>query len=333
MQIYVLLYALSFVFLLPSCSSTSKKFLVKETRITVGPGPEDMVVDRSTGTARLLISCASRREGESQFGEIVTYDPVSGVVDTLVRANTPGKLSFHPHGIFLDTTSCPQRLYAISHEKDDTFHPIHVFDVGPDTLFFREVISSELLHSPNALTIGPGGAIYIVNDSGKRGSLLEKILKLNRANIVRLEKDEYGKWQAEIAAEGLGYPAGINHLDSIIYVGDAVNHRLHLYRIQDDQLIPRDPIKGLTGNDNIRVCEGMLYIAGHVKPFKFISHAKSSSSISPVEVWKINPDNHKITSIYYTEGDAISAGSTAIMLNGKLYICQVFDPFILEIEF
>ena len=90
---------------------------------------------------------------------------------------------------------------------------------------------------------------------------------------------------------------------------------------------------GLKGNDNIRVVDGMIYVAGHVKPFKFIAHASSSANISPVEVWKVNPETRDITTIYYTEGQAISAGSTAVMLEGKLYICQVFDPYILELEF
>ncbi len=327
------LSALAFALLLSSCTSSSKKFLVTENKIIVGSGPEDMVIDRSTGTARLLISCADRREGESPFGEIVSYEPVSGITDTLVRVGEPTHLSFHPHGIFLDSTACPQLLYAISHEQDDKYHPVYVYEVGKDTLLFKEVISSELVYSPNALTLGPNGEIYIVNDSGKRGSMAEKALKLNRANIVRLEKDAEETWQAEIVAEELGYPAGINRIGSTLYVGDAVNNKLHLFTIKNKDLLPEDPIEGLTGNDNIRVVDGMLYIAGHVKPFKFISHAISSANKSPVEVWRVNPETREITTLYYTEGSAISAGSSAVMLNGKLYICQVFDPFILEIIF
>jgi len=320
--------------LLYSCTSSSKKFLVtEETKITVGSGPEDMVIDRSTGEARLLISCASRREGESPFGEIVAYYPATRKVDTLTRIGVPEELNFHPHGIFLDTTLSPHLLYAISHEKDDKFHPVYVYEVGADTLIFKELISSELVYSPNALTLGPNGEIIIVNDSGKRGSMMEKAIKLNRANIVWLEKSEDGTWDARIVAEGLGYPAGINRIGDNIYAGDAVNHLFHIYTIENGELIPQEPLPGLKGNDNIRVVDGMIYVAGHVKPLKFIGHAISSANRSPVEVWRVNPDSREITSIYYTEGQTISAGSTAVMLEGKLYICQVFDPYILEVEF
>lgn len=319
--------------LLASCTSSSKKFLVTENKITVGSGPEDMVIDRSTEEPRLLISCANRREGESHFGEIVAYTPGSGIVDTLVRVGVPDSLYFHPHGIFLDSTVSPQLLYAISHEHDKKFHPVYVYEVGEDTLTFKELISSELLHSPNALTLGPNGKIYIVNDSGKRGSLLEKALKLNKANVVRMEQNDHGRWNAEIVAEELGYPAGINRIENTLYVGDAINHKLHLFTIKNNELIPEEPIEGLTGNDNIRVNDGMIYVPGHVKSFKFLAHANSSANNSPVEVWSVDPETREITTLYYTEGDVISAGSTALMLQGKLYICQVFDPFILEIEF
>ncbi len=318
---------------LVSCTSTSKKFFVTENRITVGSGPEDMVIDRSTSEARLLISCANRREGEAYFGEIVAYYPQSKRVDTLVRSGVPDSLHFNPHGIFLDSTVSPQLLYVISHEHDINFHPVYVYEVGVDTLKFKEIISSELVYSPNALTLGPNGEIIIVNDSGKRGSILEKAMKLNRANIVWIEKVEDGSWEARVVAEGLGYPAGINRIGNTVYAGDAVNNKLHVFTIENDELVPQDAIEGLTGNDNIRIVDGMIYVAGHVKPLKFISHVKSSLNPSPVEIWKVNPETKEITTIYYTEGDAISAGSTAVMLNEKLYICQVFEPFILEVEF
>jgi hypothetical protein len=162
--------------------------------------------------------------------------------------------------------------------------------------------------------------------------MMEKAFKLNRANIVRMERISDNNWDSEIVAEKLGYPAGINRLGNTLYAGDAVNHLLHRYIIKEEDLIPIDPIKGLKGNDNIRIIDRELYLSGHVKPFKFISHVKSSDNLSPVEVWRVNPETEEITSLFYTDGSLISAGSTAIVMNGKLYICQVFDPFILELE-
>jgi len=313
-----------------SCSVTENSSYPAK-RIDVASGPEDMVLDRSGENARLLISCSARREGEKPFGEIISYSLSSGKVDTLLRTGTPDSLYFQPHGIFLDSISDPPLLYAISHEHDAGFHPVYIYAVCGDTLIFKELASSPLVHSPNALTLGEHGDIYLVNDAGKRGSVLEKILKLNRADIVRLRKTADNHWEGSSLAGKLGYPAGINRIGNTLYAGDAVNHLLHVYTIEDDNLIPETKIKGLKGNDNIRVCKGMIYLTGHVKPFRFIAHVKSSEKLSPVEVWQLDPSDNSVKSIFYTDGSLISAGSTAIMYGNKLYISQVFDPYILVV--
>ncbi len=325
-----LLILLAVLPLLCSCNSKKSSDLPAH-RIIVGAGPEDMVTDRSQAEPRLLISCTARREGENPFGEIVAYTPSSGKTDTLVRKGMPDSLYFQPHGIFLDSLSTPQVLYVISHERENGFHPVYLWEVHADTLIFKEIAFSNLVYSPNALTLGANGEIYIVNDSGERGNMMEKILKLKRANIVRMDKLSDNNWEARIVAEKLGYPAGINRLGKILYVGDAVNHLLHIYSIEEEALVEVEPIKGLRGNDNIRILNGMIYITGHVKPFKFISHVKSPENLSPVEVWKINPQTREIKSLFYTDGSLISAGSTAVLLNGKLYISQVFESYIIEV--
>lgn len=329
MKIFTPLFIL---FLMVSSCSVTENSSYHTKRIAVASGPEDMVLDSYGGTPRLLISCSARRGGDAPFGEILSFTPLTGEVDTLQRIGTPDSLYFQPHGIFLDSLSYPPMLYAISHEHDQGFHPVYLYEVHSDTLIFKELAFSSLVHSPNALTLGEGGEIYIVNDAGKRGSLMEKILKLNRADIVCLGKLSDNHWEGSVVAKKLGYPAGINRLGKTLYAGDAVNNLIHVYTIEDDKLIPALKIKDLKGNDNIRICDGMIYITGHVKPFKFISHIKSSENLSPVEVWEINPVNNSVKSIFYTDGSLISAGSTAILLNGKLYISQVFDPFILEVE-
>ena len=244
----------------------------------------------------------------------------------------PDSLYFQPHGIFLDSVPDPPLLYAISHEHDEGFHPVYVWEVAENTLVFHELITSELLHSPNALALGTNGELYVVNDAGKRNSMMEKIFRLNRANIIRLEKNTSGEWEAAVAAEGLGMPAGINRIGTTLYAGDAVNNLMHVYEIVGTELVAKAPVEGLPGNDNIRVINQKLYTTGHVKPLKFVAHTQSHDKKSPVEVWEYDPAQEKLTSLYYTDGSAISAGSTALVLNGKLYISQVFEPFILEVD-
>jgi len=295
-------------------------------KIIVGSGPEDMVPDTLNDTKRLLISCASRRDAQADFGEIVSYDLVSGKIDTLVRTNEPDTLLFRPHGICLEKDI----LYIISHEREPDCHIVLLYKVDGDKLIFQELIRSTLLNSPNALVTGPSGEIYVVNDSGKRGSLAEKMFRLRRANVIRLSKGSKGDWKAEIVITGLGYPAGINRIGNAIFVGDAVLHKIHMYTISGGELVSAGEIDGLKGNDNIRIYKDMLLVPGHVKPLKFVGHARKGK-ISPVEVFLSNPETGTTESLFFDDGTRISGGSTAVIYNDNLYISQVFEPYILRI--
>lgn len=296
-------------------------------RIEVGPGPEDMVLDTLRGESRLLISCSARRESQEPYGEIMAYSLESGKEKVLPRVGEPEGIHFRPHGIYLDGS----RLYVISHEQEPDDHPVLIYMVEGDTLRFIDAVRTPLQHSPNALVTGPDGAIYLVNDAGKRGNMLEKILKLKRAGVVRISGDGDGNWNATSVAGGLGYPAGINRIGDTLYVGDAILHRIHVYAISPDGIEPVKSIPGVRGNDNIRIHEGLLLVPGHIKPFKFIGHARDPEKKSPVTVFLVDPLSGEVREIYSTDGSAISAGSTAIIYKGALYISQVFEPYLLKV--
>lgn len=297
-------------------------------RIQVAPGPEDMVLDTSRTEPRLIISCSGRREVHKPFGGIVSLNLITGKQFLMERIGEPEGILFRPHGIFLDG----DLLYVISHEKEPDYHPVLVYRVDGNQLHFADLIATPRQHSPNALVTGPEGEIYLVNDSGKRGSLWEKALKLKRASVEKLEKNDAGEWTAETVATGLGYPAGINRIGDHLYVGDAVLHRIHPYLITPEGLVPTGEIRGLKGNDNIRLYENQLLVPGHVKPLKFIRHAKSADKLSPVDVFLVDPETGEHRTLYSTGGENISGGSTAIIFENYLYISQVFDPWILKVE-
>src|SRR6056297_688084 len=94
------LHALYFVFSLaiitPACSGP-KNSTTAVKQITVGSGPEDMLADNMHDAPRLLISCAARRESDPDFGEIVSYTPSTGTIDTLKRVGMPESLFFQQH--------------------------------------------------------------------------------------------------------------------------------------------------------------------------------------------------------------------------------------------
>ncbi len=297
-------------------------------RIEVGPGPEDMVLDTLQESPRLLISCTGRRDMHQPYGEIESLDLATGERNILVRKLEPAGLKFRPHGIYLDK----DLLYVISHEEEPDDHPILIYRVKGESLEFVDIIETPSQHSPNALVAGPLGDIYFVNDSGKRGSLAEKIFRLRRASLVRLFRDTEEQWTFQMIASNLGYPAGINRIGNQIYVGDVILHRIHVFSITSGGVVRRSEIKGLKGNDNIRIYKGQLLVPGHIKPFKFIKHVKDPEKHSPVEVYLADPQTGEVQSLYLTDGSEISAGSTAILHEGYLYICQVFDPFILKVR-
>lgn len=297
-------------------------------RIPLKPGPEDMVLDTLNGDPCLIISCCGRREADKPYGEIVRYNLLSGQQEHMIRLNEPEEILFRPHGIYLDG----ELLYVISHEKEPDYHPVLIYRLKGRHLEFVELIASSHQHSPNALVTGPGREIYLVNDSGKRGSMLEKALKLKRASVEKLTKNSDGEWVAEKVADRLGYPAGINRMGDRLYVGDAVLHKIHVYQISKDGLSPIAEISKLKGNDNIRIYEGQLLTPGHVKPLKFVGHAKKPEKKSPVDVFLVDPSRGEHSILYSTDGSTISGGSTAIIYGKHLYISQVFDPFILKVE-
>ena len=297
-------------------------------RIPLKPGPEDMVLDTLHGDPGLIISCCGRREADKPYGEMLHYNLQTGKQLVMKRLNEPAEILFRPHGIYLDG----DLLYVISHEKEPDYHPVLVYRVNGSHLDFVELISTTHQHSPNALVTGPGREIYLVNDSGKRGSMMEKAIKLKRASVEKLTKNSAGDWKAEMVADKLGYPAGINRIGDQLYVGDAVLHKIHVYQISREGLSPVGEISKLKGNDNIRIYNGQLLTPGHVKAMKFIKHAKKPGKKSPVDVYLVDPATGEHTTIYSTDGSTISGGSTAIIFGKHLYICQVFDPYILKVE-
>ena len=318
---------LAMMILFQQCGKVPVSSELKSEKIEVGPGPEDMVLDTLHGEPRILISCTSRRDFQDPYGEIIAYYTGTGEQRKMVRTGEPPDLLFRPHGIYQEK----DRLYVISHEQEPDDHPVLIYRILHDTLVLEEVIRTPMLHSPNALTTGPDGEIYVVNDSGKRGSILEKALKLKRASVIRLDKSPDKTWNATRVADRLGYPAGINRIGNQLYVGDAVLHRIHVYTISGTTLVPGTEIKDIRGNDNIRIHQGQLLTPGHVKPFKFIGHASNPEKKSPVEVFLINPQDGTKSTLFYSDGSAISAGSTAIIQDHALYICQVFESFLLKV--
>ena len=133
-----------------SCATLPKQFQTADEVITVGPGPEDMVVDTVSEQPRLLISCSSRRDSAAYYGEINIYYPSSGQVKVFKRYNEPAGIYFHPHGIDLVQVRDTLVLLVVNHDSRIHENAILRYRVYKDSLVYINKIVDPLIVSPNA---------------------------------------------------------------------------------------------------------------------------------------------------------------------------------------
>lgn len=305
---------------------------VRECRkIAVGPGPEDFALDAWTGPARLLVSVHERRAW-TEPGEIWAVDLATRAARKLPRENEPAGSSFRPHGVdAVRTLAGETRLYVISHgpEQDDDQHAIFVYRVEPDRLVFIEALTHELLVSPNDLDVLPDGSLFVGNDSGTRGSLVEMALGLRRANVIHY--DGRGGWQ--VAARDIAFTNGIlARPDGSLLVAATTGNRIIRFAPQADGTFQEaGNLAELTGPDNLMALgANELTVAAHPSGLAFLSHASDPASSSPSVVYRIDIASGTTEAIYADDGTQISASSTGLVHDGRLYIGQVFEPFVLE---
>jgi hypothetical protein len=328
--------SISLFLLLSSCFGCNKHFEngavydgKAKKQIEVGSGPEDILIDNSVSPSRLLVSCDARRESEPEQAGIWVIDPQTSSAFELERKGEPVGMVFHPHGIDL----FEDNLYVISHNDDKDVHSIIIYKVNHDQLLYIKTLNHPLLNSPNALTILPGENLLITNDSGKRGNKLEALLKKKKSTVIHYDAslDSF-----TVAAKDLAYANGITWRGSKIYVATTRQHTLFEFDYVEGKLENRKGIAYIKGMDNLRWYKDQLLTTSHPKVLQFIKHAKSINNKSECDVWLINPELNTQERIFGSPVDpelnSISAASTALIFNGKLYIAQVFDSFILEVQ-
>jgi hypothetical protein len=292
--------------------------------LSSGYGPEDIVADSLHDPPRLLVSCASRRSEYPFYGEIETIDPVKGNRIVMTRMGEPAGLIFRPHGISLVQAAEIQYLFVISHDDQKNIHLILQYLIDGNNLIFVKSADSRLLVSPNALQAFPDGSFLVCNDAAKRNSMIEKIFRLKRGNVLYF--DGRGNWT--IVADKLGMPAGLTGMRNRIFISSALENKLYSYQFIDGQLTDKQQVCRIKGPDNIRINNNNLIITSHAKPIKFIRHVKDKSRKSPSRVLSVDPRSGKTTQLFYDDGTLISAASVALIFNNQLAIGQIFEPLI-----
>lgn len=304
--------------------------LVQPLKITTGYGPEDMVLDESTNPARILISCNTRREYQPLEGEIYALNTADNQVVKLPREGEPEGLTLNPHGIDIEMVDGEWCLYVISHQSfNDSTHAVLKYKIAADKLIFEEIYVHPLLLSPNALTVMPDGSFYVSNDDGGGDAIAEQLFNPLGGTVIYFDSNEH--WSK--VAEYIRFSNGICALDKKLYLATSRNKGVFEYDIQaDGSLTNKKELCNLDGWDNLRVCNGKIIGARHTDQAKFLRHSLSEENISPWAIYEINPENGDYRKLAENDGSIISGVSTGLVYNGKVYVCQIFESYIVVYE-
>jgi len=272
-----------------SCTSLPKQFQTKDEVISVGPGPEDMVVDTVSEKLRLLISCSSRRDNEPHYGEINIYYPSSGTVRILKRSE-PADVHFYPHGIDLVQVHDSLILLVANNDSRNHEQSILRYRVFKDSLLFLNKIVDPLIVSPNAVTGLPDGSILISNDMGKLGNFWEALFALKRAKIIYWDHNK-----CSIAAGRFCYSNGITNRDGKVYLASTRQDKVWSFDVSAGKMTNKQVIAKAHGADNLRFDGNTLLVACHLRFLDFHKHMKDSSYYSPTTVYRIDLTTHQKT--------------------------------------
>lgn len=304
--------------------------------VALAGSAEDIRVSRRTGLAYLsVLDRAALLRGESVNGSIMLLD--LNLAEPAPRAalayDPPG---FRPHGIsLLERDGEPARLFAISHLSDGT-HTVEILEHEPTGPFVpRETVRAAEFVRPNALAaVGPR-EFYLANDTrdprpGKQ--LADALLRRGDSTIVYYDGEK-----ARVVASGLRFVAGIaasadgRHL----YVAETLGGRLRIYRREGDgTLVPEDVVPLGTAPDNLAVAvDGTVWMAAHPRLFAFLGHMDDPRKRAPTQVLRFDPraaaDRARLTEIYSSRGEPLSAGSVAASWKDGFVTGAVLDHQVL----
>ena len=129
--------------------------------------------------------------------------------------------------------------------------------------------------------------------------------------------------------DGLGFPNGLYVKDSMLYVTLTRENKVVRFPLGGGA---REMVHEMKGPDNITAYRGVMYTVAHSSPLSFIKHSKNPAKPSPIIVWMIVPELERGRQMFVDDGERISAGSTAILFGNRMFISQVFEPYLLEVD-
>lgn len=330
---------------LARCSGEVKDIPLQNcSKISGMPGPEDLAIDRESGT--LFISSHDRRIEDSE-GKLYSIDLNSSALEPKLL-DTDYPKNFRPHGMSLLNKNGKYKLYVISHIVPYEEHSVEVFErtekPSPKSKFGKwkhvQTLKDDVITSPNDLSVVSENEIFVSNDHGKGGFMTYLF-----HDMFRMKKSEIAYYDGK-SWVSLGNPISLGN--GILFV-KREDGKEYLYRSafnegsvlkfpvqrEGGKIILGEP-KSIfldSGPDNLEIDEkGRILAVTHKSVMKFLKHVRDKDSPSPTQVFSIAPDD-TATEIYSNSGEQISAGSTAISFKEKIYIAQVFNDFILQCRY
>jgi len=314
-------------------------------RVAGVTGPEDIVIDRRTGTAyisgRDLRAARDAREGKGPLlpGAIYRYDLKGPAGGQPVNLTPDAPAAFQPHGLSLVEEGGLTWLLAVNHPGGEGQEVIR-YRVEEEGLVEEVRFTSPLLVSANDIHAVGRDRFYVTNDRGSGARFMhavESFLHLPRSTVAYFDGEA---WQR--VADGIVFANGINGTvdGELILVGSSVERNLHLFardRVTGG-LARRSRIDMPMGVDNIaRDPDGSFWIAGHPRLFDFVTHAGNPEAPSPGMVVRaqLAGDTARVAEVMRDDGSLISAMSVAVPFagpdgTGRMLVGSVFAPFFLD---
>ena len=323
------------------CADYSPLKTYETLKIGTGQGPEDMALDKNGNSFRLIISCSSRR-GEQQNGGFYALEIDSDRSYPL--SVIPTDIEIQPHGISIATMDSTKWLYAISHDviDDQKVDRILRFELKDSLLLHDDQfeLRDSLLQIPNDLHVLENGTMYVSNYL-KKGTFVESLLSsMGKKTGDIVYYDTKGQWHKVI--DNLCFPNGIyvdEESHQLYFANGGCKELIRVNLRENGQIISEtwtstiDSGQEIIIGDNLLIGEnGYIWVTSHPCTLKFSEHSQDAKNLSPTQVFKVDKQSMIPELAYQNNGKQISGGSTAIYLDSRIYISQVFEPFILRVQ-
>ncbi len=302
-------------------------------------GPEDIVVDRETGTAffssldRKLAMAgganAATLRGTIQSVDLNNLKPGSAPAYKNV---TPEALKqFQPLGLNLYTGKDGEKRLFVVNQSGAGKQTVEIFGIVSGNLVHEKTVDlgAAVVSANDVLAVGPEA--FYVTDSASAGVtsvFLNFAFQRQRSKVFYFD----GK-SVKPAADGFVMANGIAKSASgeTVYVLDTFARSLRFFK--RDQALGTLTDNGVlfigTGVDNIDVAsDGSLWMAAHPKLIDFVLAAAGKKPVSPSQVIQAVPGKKsggEVRTTYLDLGEDLSGSSVAVSYGKRFIIGSALD--------